>query len=255
MSTRQFETTDNLNRYFKDIESISKPLTREDELDLATRISTGDIAAVNRLAEANMKFVVKLANGFIGLGASIDDLVASGNEGMLTAAQRFCPEKAKTNKFITYAQSWIRKMMHLQIDQAKVVKLPLNKEFEIYLKKKSGESPTLGKSISIDRPIGSETDSPTVGDSMVTRETDEVNISHNKWVVNQLTKDLSKEQMQIVTAAFGLSGEEPMTVKEISITYDLDPNYVSTILRHAKKQMKLRAAKVTMTRTFQSSTV
>lgn len=249
----QFETSENLTRYFKDVDAVSTLLSREDELSLAVRISNGDENAVNELVQANLKFVVKLANGFIGLGTSIDDLINAGNLGLISAAQRFDPIRAKSNKFITYAQSWIRKMIHLEIDNARVVKLPLNKEYELYMKKKAGEITTLGKSVSIDKSVGGEDDSPTIGDSMATVETDNVSIRHNKWVVNQLTKNLTDHQKTIISLAYGLNDQDPMTVKEIAAHLKVDIKEVSATLRHAKKQMRARAERVATTRTFQHS--
>ena len=39
-------------------------LTSEEEKNLSDRIKTGDMAAVNRLVEANLRFVVKIATQY-----------------------------------------------------------------------------------------------------------------------------------------------------------------------------------------------
>ena len=65
--SKRFETADGLPKYFKSIESVAKPLSKTEELALADRIQAGDERALNALVTANLKFVVTLANKFIGM--------------------------------------------------------------------------------------------------------------------------------------------------------------------------------------------
>ena len=136
--SKRFETSESLPQYFKDIEGVSSPLTKAEELQLAARIQKGDELALNRLVQANLKFVVTLANKFIGMGLSIDDLIQEGNAGLIEAARRFTPDKDV--KFITYAQFWIRKRLNLSLcEYGRTVRLPVNQEYDIYKRKMKGE--------------------------------------------------------------------------------------------------------------------
>ena len=85
--SKRFESSESLPQYFKDIASVAVPLSKAEELQLAARIQRGDERALQQLVQANLKFVVTLANKFIGMGLSIDDLIQEGNAGLIEAAQ------------------------------------------------------------------------------------------------------------------------------------------------------------------------
>jgi RNA polymerase primary sigma factor len=109
--SKRFETSSSLPTYFREMSAVAKPLTKTQEHALSVRIQAGDDEALNELVQANLKFVVTLANKFVGMGVSIDDLIQEGNAGLIEAARRFGSEK--DTKFITYAQFWIRKRLNL----------------------------------------------------------------------------------------------------------------------------------------------
>ena len=89
MKNKRFETAKGLPQYFQSLDKVSVPLKKAEELELATRIQAGDEAALNSLVQANLKFVVTLANKFIGMGLSIEDLIQEGNAGLIEAARKF----------------------------------------------------------------------------------------------------------------------------------------------------------------------
>lgn len=108
--SKRFETSSTLPTYFREMAAISKPLSKAREHELARRIQAGDDRALEELVQANLKFAVTLANKFVGMGLSIDDLIQEANSGLIEAALRFGAEKDV--KFITYAQFWIRKRLN-----------------------------------------------------------------------------------------------------------------------------------------------
>lgn len=81
-------------------------LDRETELELARQYRAGVKEAGDRLVQANLRFVVKIANGYRGYGFRVADLVEEGNLGLLEAVRRFDPERKL--RFMTYAAYWIR---------------------------------------------------------------------------------------------------------------------------------------------------
>ena len=114
-----------LDQYFQDI-SDSKPLDSTSECELARRIQLGDRDARNELVSANLRFVVRLATDLQGCGMDLEDLISAGNVGLITAAERFDPERGV--KFITYALWWIRQAILKSLSQdTRTVRLPANR--------------------------------------------------------------------------------------------------------------------------------
>jgi RNA polymerase primary sigma factor len=77
-----------LNKYLDEIGRESL-LTEEQERTLSARVRQGDERALNRLVEANLRFVVAIARQYQGKGLTMDDLVSEGNLGLIKAAGKF----------------------------------------------------------------------------------------------------------------------------------------------------------------------
>ena len=91
--------------YLKDIGKVPL-LTPEQEIELAKRKDAGDTEAKKVLIEANLRLVVSVAKKFTGNGLELDDLIQSGNIGLMTAVDKF--DYTKGFRFSTYAIWWIR---------------------------------------------------------------------------------------------------------------------------------------------------
>jgi RNA polymerase sigma-32 factor len=94
-----------VDRYIQRARAIPR-ISREDEHDLALRARAGDQAAVTQLVEANVRFSVAIALQYRRYGIPISELIAEGNVGLMTAVQKFDPERG--TRFVTYAGYWIR---------------------------------------------------------------------------------------------------------------------------------------------------
>ncbi len=111
-----FSTDDPVRMYLKEIGKVNL-LSPEEEIDLAIRMSDGDEAAKQRIAEANLRLVVSIAKRYVGRGLLFLDLIQEGNLGLIKAVEKF--DYTKGYKFSTYATWWIRQAITRAIaDQA-----------------------------------------------------------------------------------------------------------------------------------------
>jgi len=82
--------------------------TREEEHELALRWRHhGDTQARELLARAQLRHVVAIAGSYRRFGtATLGELIAEGNFGLVRALERFDPDRG--TRFVTYAVYWIR---------------------------------------------------------------------------------------------------------------------------------------------------
>jgi RNA polymerase primary sigma factor len=235
MSNKRFETAAGLPQYFKSLDRHSKPISKEEELKLARRIQAGDETAVDILVTANLKFVVTLANKFIGMGLSIEDLIQEGNAGLIEAARKFTADK--NVKFIAYAQFWIRKRLNLSLcEYGRTVRIPVNQEYDLYKRKMLGESINL-TNIALDRPIGEDGDN-TLGDLILrTEAVDPFESQETTQFINRLLCKLKVTDREIVELFYGLVGDG-LSTKEIAAQVGKTPAEVNRSLKVARAQMR-----------------
>ena len=127
----RYSDSDNevLSTYLKAIDKIPL-LTYEEEYDLALKAKNGDKKARERLINSNLRFVVSVAKKFRGQGIPLEDLINEGNIGLMTAVDKFEPEKGY--HFISYAVWWVRQaILKALAEQSRPVRLPLNRSNEL----------------------------------------------------------------------------------------------------------------------------
>lgn len=119
------ERTPVIEEYLRDINKISM-ISPEEETELAARIQTGDLEALQRLVEANLRFVVSVAKQYQNRGLDLSDLISEGNIGLVKAAMKF--DHTRGFKFISYAVWWIRQQILQALSgNCRTVRLPQNK--------------------------------------------------------------------------------------------------------------------------------
>ena len=85
-------------------------LTSDEEGKLAGAIARGDSHARTRMIQANLRLVVKIAQGYLGRGMGLEDLIGEGNVGLIRAAEEFQPGFG--TRFCTYAGIWIKQAIN-----------------------------------------------------------------------------------------------------------------------------------------------
>src|SRR6201994_1256934 len=117
-------TTDTLQLFLNEI-GRHRLLTPSEEIDLAKRIERGDLAAKDRMINANLRLVVSIAKKYQGSELTLLDLIQEGILGLIRAVEKF--DWRRGYRFSTYATWWIRQAVERGMDaKARSIKLPIN---------------------------------------------------------------------------------------------------------------------------------
>lgn len=270
-----------LEKYLADISKIEM-ITPEEETRLAARVRAGDHAALERLTEANLRFVVSVAKQYQNQGLSLSDLINEGNVGLMKAARRF--DETKGFKFISYAVWWIRQsILQSIVEYSRIVRMPHNKstsynrlneafvsfvqEFEreptheeladllnVNIRDVINNMPGASRHVSFDAPVSSDEDSFTLLDMI---ETDENMQPDLKLMEESLRLDiqyslnaLAPREAEVLAYYFGLKGEKPLTLDEIGVTLELTRERVRQIKERAIRRLRKTMKKNSTMRTY-----
>jgi RNA polymerase primary sigma factor len=212
-------------------------LTVDEERELGERIQQQrDEAAVTRLIESNLRFVVSYAKRYRHLGVPFLDLIHEGNLGLIEAAWRFDP--SRNVKFITYAVWWIRQaMMHALSDQTRAFSFPP----KLFASLHGGVD-----DVSLNQPIaegdGRELGDLLAGEQVAPVEADMIHQADLEVLADAL-HDLDGKEREVVRLRFGLEDDEPRTLQEIGDRLHLSRERVRQIESRAKDKLR-RSAKL-----------
>ena len=256
-----------LDKYLQEIgrEELVSP---EEEVELAQRIRKGDQVALEKLTQANLRFVVSVAKQYQNQGLSLPDLINEGNLGLIKAAEKF--DETRGFKFISYAVWWIRQsILQALAEQSRIVRLPLNQvgalnkinkalskfEQENERQPSSEElsemidvskdkiSDTLrvsGRHVSVDAPFVEGEDNSLLdvlpNDDSPSADRGLVNESLNTEIERALST-LSVREREIVKSFFGIGCQE-MTLEEIGERFGLTRERVRQIKEKAIRRLK-----------------
>lgn len=99
-----------LDAYIQRVNQIAM-LTAEEEYACAERFQTeGDIDSARRLVLAHLRYVVRVARGYLGYGLPLNDLIQEGNLGLMKAVKRFDPKMGV--RLVSFAVHWIKAEIH-----------------------------------------------------------------------------------------------------------------------------------------------
>lgn len=86
-------------------------LTAEEEFEFATLVQEqGDLEAARSLVLAHLRYVVRVARGYLGYGLALSDLIQEGNVGLMKAVKRFDPKMGV--RLVSFAVHWIKAEIH-----------------------------------------------------------------------------------------------------------------------------------------------
>jgi RNA polymerase primary sigma factor len=223
--SRRDEDASALGAYLREIAKLPR-LTVDEERALGARIRFDrDEAAMARLVEANLRFVVSYAKRYRGHGVSFLDLIHEGNLGLMEAARRFDP--AHNVKFITYAVWWVRQsMMHVLADSTRAFSFPPKLFGALHAGGPGGEDVSLSETIGDRLPL----DQAPVEDELIHQaDLDELAAA---------LLDLEGKEREVVRLRYGLGDGEPQTLQEIGNRLHLSRERVRQIETRAKEKLR-----------------
>jgi RNA polymerase sigma-32 factor len=102
--------TGNIDAYISSAYQIPV-LTPDEERDLAVRLRDhNDMEAAKRLVLSHLRFVIRIARGYLGYGLPLPDLIQEGSVGLMKAVRRFEPDVGV--RLVSFAVHWIRAEIH-----------------------------------------------------------------------------------------------------------------------------------------------
>ncbi|MBE0592024.1 MAG: sigma-70 family RNA polymerase sigma factor [Gemmatimonadales bacterium] len=257
-----------LDQYLREISQYPL-ITREDEVDLATRIRTGCEVSLDKLVRSNLRFVVSVAKKYQNQGVSLSDLINEGNLGLIRAAHKF--DETKGIKFISYAVWWIRQaILQALAEQSRIVRVPLNRAGTLHrigkrssaLQQELGREPTVEEiaegmdiseeevaktlsisqsHLSLDAPLAPGEDNklldylPDTQNAGPDQETFERALTDS---IEEVLGTLKDREAKILRLYFGLDGQEPMTLEEIGSMMGITRERVRQIKEKALARLR-----------------
>ena len=263
---------DTMKTYMNEIGQISL-VSKEQEVGLAEKIHGSDNfehdEARKTLIQANLRLVVKIAHDFKGLGLPLLDLISEGNIGLMRAVEKFDP--AKGAKFSSYAAWWIKQSMRRALaNQSRIIRIPVQsagkinkiKSIRTKLAEKLGREPTDAeiakdldfsertvaglrladlRTFSLHDPIQQGEDGefqdiiPDRGAQTPDRILSDVE-SVSRLV--DLLGELDERERMILKMRFGLDGNRPKTLEEVSQTIGRTRERVRQIQNQALTKLR-----------------
>ncbi len=258
-----------LSIYLKEINRIPL-LTREEEDRYSRAAKNGDPLAREKLANANLRFVVNVAKKYQNQGLPLADLISEGNIGLLNAIERFDADKGY--HFISYAVWWIRQaILKAVCEKSRMIRLPLNRANELVQIEKARKIVQGGRGddaeiheiarllnmdashvadiinisrelVSLESPVYSEKDSSTIGEFVedeAYKAPDQAAVeSALKEDIATVLRTLSAKEAEIIRFRFGLGDNAPMSLKEIGDRFNLTKERIRQIEKKAIKRLQ-----------------
>jgi RNA polymerase primary sigma factor len=260
-------TTDSIQLFLN--EAMRHPLlTAAEEIELAKRIEKGDMAAKDRMINANLRLVVSVARKYQGQGLPLGDLIQEGMLGLIRAVEKF--DWRKGFKFSTYGTLWIRQAIGRGLaNSGRTVRLPVHiasqarkiRDKERELGAELGRDPTneeLANAVeltveevrdiraadqtpaSLDRSVGDDDSGTALGD-LIADESDgtdvQVEQSFGEKTVQRVVSELPSPERDVLTLRFGIGGKDVTDLRETGRRLGLSGENVRKIENRALRRL------------------
>lgn len=201
--------------------SFPPPLSHEEELECFKRMADGDADARNKLIEHNLRLVAHIVRKYYSSAKEQDDLVSIGTIGLIKAIDSYKYDSG--TKFATYAGKCLQNeiLMYFRSQKKLSQEVSINETIDI---DKDGNPLTYIDIISVDDTIS-----------------DDLDIKLNSEKVSRIINNcLDKREKEIIVYRYGLTGNKPMTQREVASKLAISRSYVSRIEKKAIDEIRKR---------------
>jgi RNA polymerase primary sigma factor len=237
-------------------------LTASEERALAYRCERGDLAAKDRMIEANLRLVVHVAKRYQRENSplTLPDLVQEGTLGLVRAVEKFDPRTG--NRFSTYATIWIRQAIGRAVaDKSREIRVPVPIDQRLRalakLEAQLGYDPEpeeaaqrLGWTVeqvasvraarhvvvSLNAPVG---DGEIEFGALIPATTGDPLDEIDDGLLAALLNSLGPRERQVLTMRFGLDGGEPESQLETARRLHARRSEIRRLEEYALRKLRL----------------
>jgi RNA polymerase primary sigma factor len=233
------DTPNPLGRYLRQI-GRGKLLTHGEEIDLGRRTRRGDETARSELIERNLRLVIPMAKKYRGKGLPLGDLIQEGNIGLIA-------DKGRTIRVPVHMGEKIRKMARTYNElSTELEREPTDEEVAEELgwdvdRVKDVKS-AIPDAMSLNQQLSSDEGSSELGDFVEDeRESEEAGEVVRELETRRLVESverLPERQRRVLVRRYGLDGEKPSTLADLSEDLGVSRERVRQLQREAERALR-----------------
>lgn len=200
-------------------QNFPPPLPQKEERRLFELLAGDDKAARTTLIEHNLRLVAHIVRKYYSSHQNPDELISIGSLGLIKAIDTFRPDNGA--RFATYAAKCIQNeiLMFFRSQKKLSNEVSINETIDI---DRDGNPLTYLDVISSDDSIAEDLDL-------------QMHAERARGLIRDI---LDGRERQIVILRYGLSGEAPLTQREVAKALGISRSYVSRIEKKALERLR-----------------
>ncbi len=266
-AAERLQSADPLKLYVRQLGN-GRLLSPAEERELARRKDLGDPEAKRRLIESNLRLVMSITRNYTRADVPLLDLIQEGNLGLIRAIEKF--DYRLGYRLSTYATWWIRQSISRALaDQGRTIRLPVhvgdqvrrvlrarrtlaqklnrdpsNDEIAVELgltPAKVGELLELvNQPVSLETPVG---DGESLYADLIEDERSDspdavADEAHRATELEAALNALEPRMHLIIRRRYGLDGDAPRTLEELSVELGVTRERVRQIEHKALRELR-----------------